>query len=110
MNSAPARYRLTVNATLAEWVAHFQESSLQNYFCDFFTKKSPRAANFESHCSDLTKANLREGRLPLSRKRLNSLEILWLPPPQGEGTRGVGCAICVSYRAVVVARLAMRPL
>jgi hypothetical protein len=37
---------LTVNATLTDRVALFQAKSLQNYFCDYFTKEAPRAASF----------------------------------------------------------------
>ena len=64
MDSAPARYRLTVNATLAEWVAHFQVSSLQNYFCDFFTGIASRAASFWPALRRFGKEVFWEGEAP----------------------------------------------
>ena len=108
MCSTPARYRLTVNATLAEWVAHFQESSLQNYFCDFFTRITPRAASFSSCVSDSTVGGTPRGtRMGVVAPAKGS------PRPAGylrachPATEIAGA---IAYRAVVVARLAMRPL
>jgi hypothetical protein len=36
-------------------VAHFQDLSFQNFFCDYFARKASRAANFVSRFGDLTK-------------------------------------------------------
>lgn len=56
---------LTVYATLAEWVAHFQVSSLQNFFAEIFREFCGTRPFFDRCSNDLTRASSREGEAPV---------------------------------------------